>query len=63
MRSDLLFDAIKELRQELEDLDHVIRQVESLAEGRNRRGRPPAVVTRAKATLRPARLDSRDNDA
>jgi hypothetical protein len=41
MRSDLLFDTIKELRAELDRLDHVIRQVEALAQGRVRRGRPP----------------------
>ena len=63
MRSDVLFETIKELRQQLEDLDHVIRQVESLVEGRSRMGRPPAVVSRAKARLRSPLPNSRDNDA
>jgi hypothetical protein len=51
MRRDLLFDTINALRGEMEELDHVIRHVEALVEGRVRRGRPPKAVATARDGL------------
>ena len=48
MQDEVLFETIKELRAELENLDLVIRQIEALAEGRARRGRPPRAVALAR---------------
>jgi hypothetical protein len=55
MLDDFLFETIKELRTELEQLDLVIRQVEALVEGRARRGRPPKSVAEARGGLEAAR--------
>lgn len=62
MRSDALFEAIRELRQELEDLDHVIRQIEAVEAGRGRRRRPPSALARVKAARGAGPRDTRDND-
>jgi hypothetical protein len=64
VRSERLFGIIKELRAELETLDHVIRRIEGIAEGRLRRGRPPKAVASAKRGLAEAIIRKpRDNDA
>jgi hypothetical protein len=59
-----LFEIIKELRAELETLDHVIRRIEAIADGRLRRGRPPKAVASVKRGLAEAIIRKpRDNDA
>lgn len=49
MDHDMLFEAIKELRHELEQVDLAIRQIEALEQGRAVRGRPPKAVAAARA--------------
>lgn len=58
MHNDLLFETIKDLRKELELVDQAIRQVEALADGKPRRGRPPkaVAVARDQAESAPARV-------
>ena len=41
MSSDLIYQAIKELRQELTRLDQIIKSLEGVVSGKPRRGRPP----------------------
>lgn len=45
MLPDMIHQAIKELRQELERVDYAIRQIEAVQEGRPLRGRPPKHVS------------------
>jgi hypothetical protein len=74
MDNDLVFETIKQLREELAQLDHTIKQVEALAEGRFLRGRPPRAVAKVRHEAekeagrvrrrprRRAKKDSGDND-
>lgn len=48
MNDDLLFETIKQLREELERVDQTIRRVEALRSGKVRRGRPPKAVAAAR---------------
>ncbi len=64
MDNDLLFESIKELKEELAQIDHAIRQVEAISEGRGLPGRPSravAAVKRARAGKR-SKKPKRDND-
>lgn len=45
MSDDFIYRAIKHLREELRRVDYVIQSLESIAEGKPRRGRPPKFVT------------------
>jgi len=45
MASKYLFDAIKQLRDEKDRLDQIIKNLEALASGTPRRGRPPKVLS------------------
>ena len=48
MDDDTLFRTIQDLRRELEQIDHAIRQIEALEKGRGLRGRPPRAVAAAR---------------
>lgn len=58
MHIDLLFETIKELQEELERVNQAIRQIEALADGRSRLGRPPKAIAAARhqADGEPARV-------
>ena len=59
MLGDLLHEAIQELRQELEILDQVIREIEAVDKGKPRRGRRPKILaeTSKRAVKRRSRPD------
>ncbi len=48
MASKFLYDAIKQLRDEKDRLDQIIKNLEALASGTPRRGRPPKVLSKVK---------------
>ena len=61
MDNDLLFETIKQLREELALLDQTIRQVVAALGGEARRGRPPmaGAAARREADDSPARVRTR----
>ena len=54
MAGEPIYKAIQELRKELEHIDYVIQAVESLSEGRRRRGRPPKFLAEGMARAKKA---------
>ena len=54
MAAEPIYKAIQELRKELERIDYVIHAVESLSEGKRRRGRPPKFLAEAMAQAKKA---------
>lgn len=61
MADEPIYRAIKELKEELARIDYVIQAVESVAEGKLRRGRPPkflAEIKRRKGGKRKSRKKS-----
>ncbi|MBI1353857.1 MAG: hypothetical protein GC160_05885 [Acidobacteria bacterium] len=61
MLSDVLHQAIQELREELAMIDQVIRQIEAVDEGKPRRGRRPKLLSEAVKHV--AKTKGRSSDA
>ncbi len=59
MAGEPIYKAIQELRKELARIDYVIQAVESLSEGKRRRGRPPKFLPEAMAQAKNAPRKSR----
>ena len=59
MAGEPIYRAIHELRKELEHINYVIQAVESLSEGKRRRGRPPKFLAEAMARAKNAPRKSR----
>ena len=49
MANEYLYEAIKQLREEQKRVDQIIKNLEALASGKPRRGRPPKVLAELKA--------------
>ena len=54
MAGEPIYKAIQELRKELERIDYVIQAIESLSDGKRRRGRPPKFLAEAMARAKKA---------